>query len=83
MEFVDALGCKQGSLPLKYLSLPLGAKSKEEIIWNTIIEKVERRLVGRKHLYKGRKVTLIKSTLSNQSTYFLSFSYPGGCCKPH
>ena len=35
---VDVLGCKRGSLPMKYLGLPLGAK------WNPIIEKVERRL---------------------------------------
>lgn len=83
MELVEALGSKKGSLPMKYLSLPLGARSKEEIIWNPIIEQVERRLAGWKHLYKAGKVTLIKSTLSNQSTYFLSFSYPGGCGKPH
>lgn len=29
---VDALGCKQGSLPTKYLGLPLGAKSNEKTI---------------------------------------------------
>ena len=40
---------------------------------------VERRLAGWKQLYlsKGGKVTLIKSTLSNIPTYFLSFSYSG------
>ena len=43
---VDALGCKQGSLPMKYLGLQLGAKLKEKIIWNPMIEKVERRLAG-------------------------------------
>ena len=46
---VNALGCKQGSLPMKYLGLPLGAK------WNPIIEKVERRLAGWKRLYLDRK----------------------------
>ena len=39
-----------------------------------ILEKMERRLGGWKRLYlsKGGKVTLIKSTLSNLPTYFLS-----------
>ena len=43
---VDALGCKQDSLSMKYLGIPLGAKLKEKIIWNPMIEKVERRLAG-------------------------------------
>ena len=68
------LGCKQGSLPIKYLGLPLGAKFKDKTIWNPILEKVERKLAGWKKLYlsKGGRVTLIKSTLSNLPTYFLS-----------
>ena len=68
------LGCKQGTLPMKYLGLPLGAKFKDKAIWNPILEKIERRLAGWKHLYlsKGGRVTLIKSTLSNLPTYFLS-----------
>ena len=41
---------------------------------NLILEKMERRLGGWKRLYlsKGGKVTLIKSTLSNLPTYFIS-----------
>ena len=31
---VDALGYKQGSLPMKYLGLPLGAKWKDREVWN-------------------------------------------------
>ena len=71
---LSVLGCKQGSLPMKYLGLPLGAKFKNKTIWNPILEKMERRLVGWKRLYlsNGGKVTLIKSTLSNLPTYFLS-----------
>ena len=61
------LGCKQGYLPMKYLGLPLGAKFKDKT-------KMERRLAGWKclYLFKGGRVTLIKSTLSNLTTYFLS-----------
>ena len=74
VDKVNVLGCKQGSFPMKYLGLPLGANVKDRFIWNPIIEKVERRLASWKRLYlsKGGKVTLIKSTLSNLPTYFLS-----------
>ena len=70
----NVLGCKQGTLPMKYLVLPLGAKFKDKAIWNPILEKTERRLAGwkRSYLSKGGRVTLIKSTLSNLPTYFLS-----------
>ena len=59
---------------MKYLGLLLGAKFKDKSIWNPILEKMERRLAGWKRLYlsKGGRVTLIKSTLSNLPTYFLS-----------
>jgi hypothetical protein len=53
--------------------LPLGA-SKAKSIWNGVIEKIERRLTDWKRLYlsKGGGITLIKSSLSNLPTYFLS-----------
>ena len=71
---VGLLGCKQFSLPLKYLGLPLGAKFKELTIWNSILEKMEQRLASWNRLYlsKGVKVTLIKSSLPSLPTYYLS-----------
>ena len=59
---------------MKYLGLSLGAKFKDKTIWNPILEKMEKRLVGWKHLYlsKGGRAILIKSTLLNLPTYFLS-----------
>ena len=71
---VAVLGYKQGSLPMKYLGLPLEAKFKDMTIWNPILEKMERKLASWKKLNisKGGRVTLIKSTLSNFPTYFLS-----------
>ena len=73
-ELADILDCKTSILPMKYLGLPLGANFKAEAIWNPIVEKMERRLAGWKRLYlsKGGWLTLIKSTLSNLPTYFLS-----------
>jgi hypothetical protein len=37
---VDILGCQWGSLPIKYLGLPLGAWFKVNSIWNPILEKM-------------------------------------------
>ena len=45
-ELVAILGCRQSSLPMTYLGLPLGAKFKDRAIWNPILEKMERRLAS-------------------------------------
>jgi hypothetical protein len=73
-DFAGILGCGVSSLPLKYLGLPLGAPFKNKSSWDEVVGKIERRLVSWKRLYlsKGGRVTLIKSTLSNLPTYFLS-----------
>jgi hypothetical protein len=46
----------------------------KQIYLDGIIEKIERCLAGWKRLYlsKGGRITLIKSTLSNLPTYFMS-----------
>ena len=77
-ELVEMLGCRQSFLPLKYLSLLLGATYKEKLIWNPVLEKMERHLAGWKWMYlsKGGKLTLIKSTISSLPTYFLSLFLP-------
>jgi hypothetical protein len=73
-NLVQVLGGRVGSLPMKYLGLPLGARYKSKEIWNPILEKMERRLAGwkRSYLSKGGRLNLIKSTLSSLPTYFLS-----------
>jgi hypothetical protein len=49
-------------------------------IWNGIIEKIDHKLARLKKLYlsKGDGLTLIKSALSNLSTYYVSFPYSSG-----
>ena len=77
------LCCRVGSLPMTYLSMPLGAHCKDSSIWNPIIEKMERRLSSWKRLYlsKGGRLTLLKNTLSSLPTYFLSlFTIPQASC---
>jgi hypothetical protein len=73
-DLAAILECRNASLPLKYLGLPLGAKFKAQTIWDGVLEIMERRLAGWKRMYlsKGGRLTLIKSTLSNLPTYFLS-----------
>jgi hypothetical protein len=70
----NILGCSVAGLPMKYLGLPLGALYKDVVMWNDMIEQSECQMAGRKRMYlsKGGHLTLIKSTLSNLPTYFLS-----------
>ena len=75
----NILQCRVGSLPMKYLGMPLGSSFKTTSIWNPILEKMEKKLSGWKRLYlsKGGKFMLLKSTLSSLPTYFLSlFTIP-------
>ena len=69
LSSILARGYKQGTLPMKYLGLPLGAKFKDKTIWNPILEKMERRLARWKLLYlsKGGRVTLIKYGLTTHN----------------
>jgi hypothetical protein len=73
-RMVIILGCGIASLPVKYLGLPLGASYKSTHIWDGVIEKIEHRLASWKRLclFKGGRVTSIKSTLANIPTYYLS-----------
>jgi hypothetical protein len=73
-RLADILGCGFATLPVKYLGFPLGASYKSTHIWDGVVEKIEHRLVSWKRMYlsKGGRITLIKSTLANVPTYFLS-----------
>jgi hypothetical protein len=73
-RLADILECEVAYLPVMYLGLPLGVPYKSTRIWDGVILKVETRLASWKRLYlsKGGRVTLIKSTLSNLPTYYMS-----------
>jgi hypothetical protein len=68
------LGCSVATFPMKYLGLPLEASYKATIMWNGVTKQMECWMVGwmKLHLSKRGHLTLIKSTLSNRLTYFLS-----------
>ena len=78
VENIDDLamdfGCRVGSLLSTYLGLPLGASFKSVTIWDGVEERFRRRLAmwKRQYIYKGRRATLIRSTLSNSPIYFMS-----------
>ena len=67
------LGCRVGSLP-SYLGLPLGAPNKALSVWDGVEERVRRKLALWKHQYisKGRRITLIKSTMASMPIYQMS-----------
>ncbi|WMV60154.1 hypothetical protein MTR67_053539 [Solanum verrucosum] len=61
--------------------MPLGAKSKSIDIWNSVIEKCEKKLAKWKSQYlsKGGRLTLINSVLDALPTYMMSlFPIPPG-----
>ena len=63
----NILRCRVGTLPMKYLGMPLGTSFKTAFIRNPILEK---KFSGWKHLHlsKGGRLTLLKSTLCSLPT---------------
>jgi hypothetical protein len=60
-------------LPLKYLGLPLGAVIRQSVFRMVLSKRLSSGwLVESGCISKGCRVTLLKSTLSNLPTYFLS-----------
>ena len=73
-KFAKILGCKVGSFPVTYLSLPLCKGQANEEVWNPVIEKVETKLSTWKtsYLSLGGRITLIKALMGNLPIYFMS-----------
>ena len=78
-SLANILQCRVDNLPMIYLGMPLGSLYKTTSIWNSILERMEKKLSGWKRLYlsKDGRLTLLKSTLSSLPTYYLSlFTIP-------
>ena len=61
-------------LPTTYLGLPLGGPFNSLVAWDGVEERSRKRLAlwKRQYISKGGRLTLIRSTLSSLSIYFLS-----------
>ena len=78
-ELVLELGCKEDKLPATYLGLPLVAPFRSVAAWDGVEERFRKRLSmwKRQYISKGGRLTLINSTLSSFSIYFMSlFNIP-------
>ncbi|XP_016206095.1 uncharacterized protein LOC107646423 [Arachis ipaensis] len=67
-------GCKEGTLPVKYLGISLGANPRLVNTWKPIIDEVEEKLGlwKAKVLNKAGKLVFIKSVLNSLPVYYLS-----------
>jgi hypothetical protein len=73
--FMDStfLNCIRGSLPLKYLGLPVGANPRRMATWEPMVEKIRRKLNswGNKHISFGGRLVLINSVLNSIPIFYL------------
>lgn len=62
------------SIPFVYLGLLVGADAKKVYTWQSVIDKMRRRLTSwkKRHLPFEEMICLVKSVLSLLSLYFLS-----------
>lgn len=73
-QYALILGYEKENWPLKYLGLPLERSPKSLDFWKPVLETMTKRLSSWKKNYisLGSKITLIRTTLSDLPTYYLS-----------
>ena len=73
-ELAEELGCIFGTLPTTYLGLPPRARHNSATVWDGVEERFRKRLAlwKRQYIFKGGRLTLIRSTLSNMPIYTMS-----------
>ena len=78
------MNCRAVDLPILYLGLHLGARSRARSFWDPVVTKIENRLAPwkRKCISKSGRLILIKSILNSIPMVFLSvFKMPIGVAK--
>ena len=73
--YSDLFGCKAGAYPFRYLRIPMHFRKLRNAEWNSVIERIEKKLSSwkGKHLSVGGRLVLINSVLSSLPLYMLSF----------
>lgn len=71
----EFLLCKVGSLPFKFLGIPMAANPRKCSTWDPIVTILKKRLQKWKGRFMsiGGRVTLINSVLNSMPLYFFSF----------
>ena len=71
----EFLGCSEGTLPFKYLGLPIGANHRSAMCWEPLLEHMTKRLNswGNKFLSFGGRIVLLNSVLNAIPIFYLSF----------
>jgi hypothetical protein len=74
-EFVHVFGCKEGSLPFKYLGIPMNTHRISKKDWSTVEERFQKKLSSWKGklLSAGGRLVLINSVLSILPMFMMSF----------
>jgi hypothetical protein len=69
------LNCRLGSLPFKYLGLPIGANPNSEATWDPLVDNIRKRLFSwrNKHISLGGRIVLINSVLNAIPIFHLAF----------
>lgn len=68
------LNCSEGSLPFKYLGLPVGANSRSMSTWEPLVENLSGRLNtwGHKYISFGGRIVLVNAVLNAIPIFYLS-----------
>jgi len=69
------LNCSQGSVPFKYLGLPVGANSRSMSTWEPLVENLSGKLNswGHKYISFGGRIVLLNAVLNAIPIFYLSF----------
>jgi hypothetical protein len=71
----EFLNCRRGSIPFKYLGLPVGANPRKLTTWEPMLNVMKGRLGswGNKYISLGGRIVMINAVLSAIPVFFLSY----------